>query len=122
MKKKRWHKVLGIIAIIVATAGVLILILWQVGVDVPGKVENCSWIVNPEVRQECYLSDDSAQTLQRAVENNQPELCQDVEHIFIPHDVSTDIRKGMIGTFVKGDEVVTQCEMYVEIGHVPRGG
>ena len=122
MKKKRWHKVLGIVAIVVAAMGVLILILWQVGVDEPSEVENCSFIVNPEDRRECYMSDDSAQTLQRAVENGQPELCQDVEHIFIPHDVSSDIRKGIIGSFISGDEAEAQCEMYVERGHLPRGG
>ena len=120
--KKNRRKILGVTATVIVAVGVLIGVLWQVGVDDPAQARNCSLIVNPEDRRECYLNDESAQVLRQAVENDQPELCQDVEHIFIPHDVTSDIKKGMIGSFVRGDEVVGQCEVYVEGGYLPRGG
>lgn len=82
----------------------------------------CSNVEDHMERYNCYRTDDSRQKLETAIENDNPELCSEVDHVFIPHDVQSEIEDGVIGTIMEGEEAVRACERAVQQGRLPRGG
>lgn len=86
------------------------------------QASDCADIENHSERYACYSNDSDAQLLRRAIAEKKPELCDDIDHVFTPHDVQGDINKGIIGTIVDGDEAKQDCREYVQRGHGPRSG
>lgn len=84
-----------------------------------GEPENCSEVDDHKERHDCYLNDESRQILEAAIEEENPELCSDVDHVFTPHDVQSDIEEGVIGTIVEGEAAIEACERAVEQGRTP---
>lgn len=84
--------------------------------------KSCIDIKNHSMRAECYSNDNDAQLLLKAINENDPALCENIEHVFTPHDVTNDIKKGIIGSLIYGDEAKQACRDYVQRGHGPRSG
>jgi hypothetical protein len=118
-KKSSWVVALLIILSVVGSIG---LAGWYIGQRASEDPSSCSNLRNNLERYKCYSSDSEAQLLGRAIAEKKPELCDGINHIFIPHDVMGDINKGIIGSFVYGDEAIRNCRAYVEFGYAPGGG
>ncbi|CAN5648410.1 hypothetical protein BH23PAT1_BH23PAT1_4640 [soil metagenome] len=86
--------------------------------DIP---EECSKITEPTSQYQCYLRDNDRELLKRAVEEKNSELCSRIDHVFIPHDVQEDIKKGIIGVLITGDEAYRECLNSVQRGYIQVG-
>lgn len=102
--------------LVICVVGFAGWIVYRGNANQSGK-SSCAEIKDHSDRFDCYLNDADAKLLQRAINENNPALCDHIDHVFTPHDVLSDIENGIIGGLVYGKEAKQQCRTDVESGH-----